>query len=611
MSLVASEFSNPGYIMNRATKRGVLIGTVAWLALAACGSAVAGVGPPPLAKGVSNGLHVQNLAVSDVGGFAQYRIPALAATTRGTLIAAYDGRPSMADLPNHIAVLVRRSTDGGKTWGPQQVVRQAPAPAGFGDASLIVDRRTGRIFLFYAASVHQGYVGSHTGNDPRDPNVLQADYSYSDDDGATWHARRITAQIKNPAWGGLFASSGEGIQLRQGPHAGRLIQQYVVRIGGHNYAASAYSDDDGATWAMGQPVGPGMDENKSVGLADGSVLLDVRDSPKRQFALSRDGGETWSRPHPVDALTDPGDNGSIIRYAPEAPASDPRSHWLLESNTDDPDLRRNLVVRQSCDDGKTWPIVRVVEPGSAAYSTLTMLPDGRIGLLYERNGYQKLSYTSFDIAWLRGVCAPLDAAAPSIVAGSRNTLRVTLTNQTGKALPAGVLSMEAPRGWLALPVPVAPVAAGRRVAVALPYTASTMQAGKVPLTLHYDVGGKRAMLQLAATVEPSPSAPAAPSLSVLPVLDHVSASPASKLATYWIRATNVGNVALREVTLTGNLRHLDKCKPATLAPGASALCAEGVHAAEASFEPRVTATGIAPNGIRIIGTSATNELPAP
>lgn len=24
--------------------------------------------------------------------------------------------------------------------------------------------------------------------------------------------------VKNPAWGGLFAASGEGIQLRHGPH---------------------------------------------------------------------------------------------------------------------------------------------------------------------------------------------------------------------------------------------------------------------------------------------------------------------------------------------------------------------------------------------------------
>ncbi|HLS47703.1 MAG TPA: sialidase family protein, partial [Gemmatimonadales bacterium] len=85
-------------------------------------------------------------------GYAVYRIPALTISNAGTLVAAYDGRPSEADLPGNIAVLVRRSTDGGATWHARQVVRAETAPYGFGDPSLLVDREAGRIFLFYAAS---------------------------------------------------------------------------------------------------------------------------------------------------------------------------------------------------------------------------------------------------------------------------------------------------------------------------------------------------------------------------------------------------------------------------------------------------------------------------
>ena len=333
-------------------------------------------------------------------GAPVYRIPALVVSTRGTILAAYDARPGMADLPSHIRVVLRRSTDGGHAFGPEMVVRADTAPLGFGDPSLIVDRDTRRIFLFYSASVRQGFFGSHTGTSETDPDIQQADVSYSDDDGLTWRHRRITAQIKRPEWGGLFAASGQGIQLRDDPHAGRLVQQYAVRYRGANWAASAWSDDHGETWHMGQLVGPGADENKSVELADGTLLLDVRARPFRKRAWSHDGGETWSPLEDDSALVDPGNNGSVIRFAPGARPEDPRSHWLLLSNTRDSTERRNLVISLSCDDGRTWPVRKTIEPGSAAYSTLARLPDGRFGLLYERDNYRYITLAVFDAGWI-------------------------------------------------------------------------------------------------------------------------------------------------------------------------------------------------------------------
>lgn len=332
------------------------------------------------------------------------RTPALAVTDRGTLIAAYDPRPNGNDLPSNMSLVIRRSTDNGRTWGPTQVVRSAPAPDGFSDPSLLVDKKTGRIFLFYAASVNAGFSNSGTGNSDTDPNILQTDLSYSDDDGLTWHDEVITDQIKNPAWNGIFAASGEGIQLTTGPYRGRLVQQYVVEYDGGEYAASAYSDDDGATWYMGELVGPGMNENKTVQLADGSLLLDVRANPDRLLAYSDDGGITYTTPVANTQLPDPNDNGSVIRYAPNAPASSPQSHWLLESNNDSTTQRANLVVKMSCDDGATWPITKVVTSGSAGYSTLANLPGGRFGLLYEQNGYTEMTYASFDAQWLGASC---------------------------------------------------------------------------------------------------------------------------------------------------------------------------------------------------------------
>ena len=181
----------------------------------------------------------------DVSGHGApvFRIPALAVTNAGTLLAAYDARPGMADVPSHIQVVLRRSVDGGATWGPRAVVRADTAPFGYGDPSLLVDRSTGRVFLFHAASVRQGFAGARTGNRDDDPNVLHADVSWSDDDGHTWRHRRLTSQVKDSSWGGLFATSGSGIQLQRGAHVGRLVQQFVIRVRGANYGASLVSDD--------------------------------------------------------------------------------------------------------------------------------------------------------------------------------------------------------------------------------------------------------------------------------------------------------------------------------------------------------------------------------
>ncbi|HET8600591.1 MAG TPA: sialidase family protein, partial [Segeticoccus sp.] len=360
----------------------------------------------------ASGLTSQNLATAGAGS-PYYRIPALATTTQGTLIAAYDARPTLGDLPNHIKMVIRRSTDDGRTWQTQQVVREDPAPHGYGDPSLVVDHDTGRIFLFYAAGMNQGYFGSHTGTDESDPDVLQADYSYSDDDGRTWQHRRITHEIKEPQWGGMFASSGKGIQIKRGKYAGRLVQQYAVRYQGGNWAMSVYSDDHGQTWHHGKLVGPGMDENKVVELADGRLMLNSRSaSGYRKVAYSTDGGETWSQPVDDHQLPDPSDNGSILRYNRNAGPNSPEAHKLLFSNNESQSARENLVVKQSCDDGRTWPIRKVVEPGFAAYSTLERLPNGNFGLLWESNGYRNITFSSFSPDWLGGVCAPLHVAVP-------------------------------------------------------------------------------------------------------------------------------------------------------------------------------------------------------
>lgn len=570
----------------------------------------------------SRGLKQIDLAEYGSGGYPQYRIPALTVTNKGTLLAGYDGRPSMADLPSNITNLVRRSTDGGKSWKPAKIVRSAPAPKGFGDPSFIVDRDTGRIFVFYSAGVNEGFLGSKTGTDPTDPDVQQTDYSYSDDDGRTWHSRRITAQIKNPKWNGIFAASGEGIQVKRGTYAGRLVQQYVIMIDGGEYAASAYSDDHGKNWTMGKPVGPGMNENKVVELSDGTLMLNVRAAPHRLVAYSHDGGATWSKPKPDKQQADPSDNGSIIRYAPNAKPSNPQSHWLLLSNNDDSELRRNLTVKMSCDDGKTWPISRVVDPGSAGYSTLTKLSSGKVGLFYERDGYRHMTYTSFGLKWLRGVCAPVSVKTPDAVkAGTSGTLQVTVTNQTAKTIRRGTVSLRSPAGWQSGTVRVRSVKAGENKSVSVPFTPSNTATGDQTVTARFAAGGKHSSVKTTVPVTTDKSASSAPSLSALANLDGMTAGGGAGLlddvGSYVMRVTNTGNTKLNDVTVTGNMSNLAKCHYSALDVGQHYTCSYASHAITradvkaGSYRPKLTITGTTPDGASVHKVVRGEEIPIP
>jgi sialidase-1 len=370
----------------------------------------------PVAAALPNVEHV--LAVRGTAGYRQYRIPALAVSRQGTVLAAYDGRPNLDDLPSPIDLLLRRSTDNGQTWGPQQVVRTGGGLNGYGDPSLLVDADTGRIFLFHAAGTRAGFFEAVAGMEP-DDHVQHCDLSFSDDDGLTWQHRRITAQLKlrapfrpdEPAITGIFAAAGQGIQIHTGPFRGRLVQQFVVLAGGGIMAASGFSDDHGENWTLGELIGEGShgfspNENKVAALADGRLLLHSRGTPSRLSATSDDGGATWGALFPVEDLPDPGDNGSLVRFdglpSVTSFSAEVTDSWLLATNNQDPALRRNTVLSLSPDNGRSWPARLAVCPGSSAYSTAARLPDGNIGVLYERQGYREIVFASIPTEQLTG-----------------------------------------------------------------------------------------------------------------------------------------------------------------------------------------------------------------
>ena len=446
-----------------------------------------------------------------------YRIPSLAHLGDGVLLAAWDGRPgSAADAPNPNSIVQRRSTDNGKTWSDPVVIAAGKTSApkyGYSDPSYVVDHETGRVFSFFVYSKDQGFHGSAYGNDDADRQVISAAVIHSDDQGLTWSEPRLITDVVKPSNGttvdgvyqpvagdmrSMFATSGEGIQLRYGEHAGRLIQQYAGAVRQENggqviQAYSVYSDDHGETWQRGEFAGSAMDENKTVELSDGRVMLNSRDNANgkmRKVAYSTDGGHSYGEVTRDAELPDPTNNAAITRLHPDAPQGSADAKKLIFTNSNSTTDRANGGVRLSCDDGQTWPGLRTLETGTFGYSTATAIGDGRLGVLWESNYTDRMMFSSFDEAWLNAVCAPLSVEDAELEPGLAKTVPVTVTNQEDTALD-GTVSFFTGGEWTASEAAVTDLAPGASVTVDVAVTAPAGAAGAQKLQASFTAADGR------------------------------------------------------------------------------------------------------------------------
>src|SRR5690606_10872559 len=131
-------------------------------------------------------------------------------------------------------------------------------------------------------------------------------------------------------------------------------------------------------------------------------MRNYRGTKRRGVAVSTDGGMTWSEPVDDPTLVEPVCQASFIRYstADATGGAAGGKTLLLFSNPASPTGRHHLTVRASYDEGQTWPAARLLYEGSSAYSCLAKLPDGRIGILYERDNYKKITFAAFDLNWV-------------------------------------------------------------------------------------------------------------------------------------------------------------------------------------------------------------------
>ncbi|MFN0129492.1 MAG: exo-alpha-sialidase [Verrucomicrobiales bacterium] len=345
-------------------------------------------------------------------GYSSIRIPSVIVAPRGALLAFAEGRQRPRDQAENDIVL-RRSTDGGATWGPLEVVAEDGAHS-LNNPTAVVERQSGRVFLMYQripSHLDEHSKETATGHDG--PDVYRNLLVWSDDDGATWSPPLdVTRQTKRPTGATTVASGpGIGIQLTRGPHAGRLIIPFNEGPYWKWQNFAVFSDDRGQTWTCGDNV-PGallpdaergersqINEVQMVELSDGSVRLNSRPfagAKVRKSSISRDGGRTWSPVEDVPELACPSCMASILRYSFDESGGRGR---LLFSGPDGT-KRTAGTLSLSPDDGATWPLRKVLWPGAFAYSVLTRLPDGTIGCLFEADSYARIVFARIPIEWI-------------------------------------------------------------------------------------------------------------------------------------------------------------------------------------------------------------------
>jgi hypothetical protein len=343
------------------------------------------------------------LFVTGTNGYHTYRIPSLIATSKGTLLAFCEGRKSGRGDSGDIDLLCKRSTDNGSTWSPQQVVWDDDGNT-CGNPCPVIDRETGWIWLLL----------THNLGVDREPEIIAGTskgsrtvwVTHSEDDGLTWDTPvEITPHVKKEDWTWYATGPGVGIQLRLGERKGRLVIPCDHKTRGDGvgyYSHIIYSDDHGATWKLGGVTEDGVNECQVIERRDGSLLLNMRrskDNPvvHRAIATSQDAGSRWSKLSYDSALIAPRCQASLVRYTPPDGPGEP---FVLFSNPADTKQRIRMTVRLSKDDGRTWAGSVVLHEGPSAYSCLAVLPDERVGCLYERgerNPYEAIFFARFPL----------------------------------------------------------------------------------------------------------------------------------------------------------------------------------------------------------------------
>ncbi|MBN2507739.1 MAG: exo-alpha-sialidase [Verrucomicrobia bacterium] len=353
--------------------------------------------PAALAAAADSDIAQADVFVSGRDGYHAYRIPALEAAPDGSLLAFAEARKYNLGDPgmnhNEIDLVLKRSTDGGRTWSAMQVVEHAGERWSAANPATVVDRQSGRVWLHYLRC--KPNRNTHTARPGTDD--VQNLVRFSDDHGLTWSGptdlTAVARDMSDAQWRCSVVGPGGAIQDRKG----RLVAAVWKYAPWGVFAIS--SDDHGRTWRRGQPVPGGQpgDENQLIELADGRLLMDYRQQKggHRWLTVSRDGGASWGEPRPGLAVTPV--CCAIERYTLKSAGADrDRIIWTGPKGPG----RATLVMRVSYDEAERFGNERLIAEGPAAYSDLATLKDKSIGVLWERGNYKFITFTRVTRAFL-------------------------------------------------------------------------------------------------------------------------------------------------------------------------------------------------------------------
>lgn len=343
------------------------------------------------------------------------RIPGLATTDKGTLIAVYDNRyDKSSDLQGDIDVGMSRSTDGGESWEEMKVIMDMGTfggrpedENGIGDPAVLFDPATNTIWVAALwLSGKPGEMAWHSSQPGMEPHETgQFVLVKSEDDGQTWsEPKNITSQVKKPEWRLFFNGPGKGISMKDGT----LVFPAQFRdADGIPHSTIIYSKDAGESWKVGEGAKPETTEAQVVELLDGSLMLNMRDNRNhpnnelhdgkhgRSVAVTTDLGQTWVE-HPTsrEALPESTCMASLITQE----VAD-HGQVLFFSNPNSTSNRAHMTIKASLDQGNSWKEahqLELYEPGGFGYSCLTTIDDEHIGILYE--GARDLYFQKIPIA---------------------------------------------------------------------------------------------------------------------------------------------------------------------------------------------------------------------